>query len=79
MFFFWRKLCALFFGANLEMSDKGREENCSAGGGGGARKPICPAPPPLLGRRDGRGGFRAGVPDLPCRGGGGQPNIYGSK
>ena len=22
---------------------------------------------------------RAGVPDLPCRGGGGQPNIYGSK
>ena len=40
-------------------------------GGGVTRKPIFPTPPPLLGRRDGRGGFRAGVPDLPCGGGGG--------
>ena len=53
---------------------------CSAGGGGVTWRPIFP-PPPLLGCRDGRGGSRAGVPDLPCRGGGGggQPNTYGSK
>ena len=57
----------------------GREENCSAGGGGGHGSPFSQPPPSLLGRRDGRGGFRAGAPDLPCRGGGGQPNIYGSK
>ena len=50
----------------------GREENCSAGGGGGDTEAHFPNPPPsLFGRRDGRGGFRAGVPDLPCRGGGG--------
>ena len=42
-------------------------------GGGVTRKPIFPTPPSLLGRRDGRGVFRAGVPDLPCRGGGGNP------
>ena len=43
-------------------------------GGGVTRKPIFPTPPPsLLGRRDGRGEFRAGVPDLPCRGGGVNP------
>ena len=42
------------------------------GEGGVTRKPIFPTPPPsLLGRCDGRGGFRAGAPDLPCRGGGG--------
>ena len=35
------------------------------------RRPIFPTPPPLLGRRDGRGGSGRGVPDLPCRGGGG--------
>ena len=48
----------------------GRKLLC--GGGGVTRNPIFPTPPPsLLGRRDGRGEFRAGVPDLPCRGGGG--------
>ena len=36
-------------------------------------------PPPSLAAVTVGGGFRAGVPDLPCRGGGGQPNIYGSK
>ena len=41
------------------------------GGGGGDTEAHFPNPPPLLGRRDGRGGFRAGVPELPCRGGGG--------
>ena len=56
----------------------GREEHCSAGGGGDTEAHFPNPPPPLLGRRDGRGGFRAGVPDLPCGGGGG-PNIYGSK
>ena len=41
-------------------------------GGGGTRKPIFPTPPlSLLDRRDRRGGFRAGAPDLPCRGGAG--------
>ena len=45
----------------------GREENCSAGGGGLPGSPFSQPPPSF----DGRGGFRAGVPDLPCRGGGG--------
>ena len=57
----------------------GREEHCSAGGGV-TRRPIFPTPrPPSLAAVTG-GGFRAGVPDLPCPGGGGGgPNIYGSK
>ena len=40
-----------------------------------------PNPQPLRVRRAGRGGFRAGVPYLPCSGEGGgvDPNIYGSK
>ena len=56
----------------------GREENCSAGGGGVTRKPIFPTQP-LLGRRDGRGGSGRGCPTCRAGGGGGQPNIYGSK
>ena len=57
----------------------GREENGSAGGRGVTRRPIFPTPrPPSLAAVTG-GGFRAGVPDLPVRGGGGQPKIYGSK
>ena len=44
-----------------------------------ARKPICP-PPPLLGRRAGRGGVRrGGCPTCRALGGGGvDPNLYGS-
>ena len=57
---------------------KGGKKIALRGGGRGDTEAHFPNPPPL-GRRDGRG-FRAGVPDLPCRGGGGgQPNIYGSK
>ena len=59
-----------------------REENCSAGGGGGGvtRRPIFPTPPPppslaaVTGGGVQGGGVRPAVP-----GGGGQPNIYGSK
>ena len=41
------------------------------GGGGGDTEAHFPNPPPsLLGRRDGRGEFRAGLPDLPVRAGG---------
>ena len=58
----------------------GREENCSAGGGGGDTEAHFPNPPPsLLGRRDGRGGSGQGCPTCRAGGGGGQPNIYGSK
>ena len=46
----------------------GREENCSAGGGGGDTEAHFPNPP-LLGRRDGRGGSGPGCPT--CRAGGG--------
>ena len=56
----------------------GRKLLC--GGGGGDTEAHFPTPPPsLLGRRDGRGGGSGrGCPT--CRsGGGGQPNIYGSK
>ena len=57
----------------------GRKLFC-AGGGGVTRKPIFPTPPPsLLGRRDGRGGSGRGCPTCRAGGGGGQPNIYGSK
>ena len=56
-----------------------REENCFVGGGGMARKPICPTPPsPSLVAVPG-GGFGPGLPYLPCRGGGSDPNIHGSK
>ena len=48
----------------------GRKLLC--GGGGGDTEAHFPEPPPCRhSGRDGRGGFRAGVPDLPCRGGGG--------
>ena len=61
----------------LDPSKTGREENCSAWGGGGGTEAHFPNPP-LLGRRDGRGGSGRGCPT--CRaGGGGGPNIYGSK
>ena len=58
-----------------------REENCSAPGGGGVtQKPSFPTPaPPSLAAVTGGGvqgrGARPAVPG----GGGGQPNIYGSK
>ena len=53
-----------------EPSGAGREENCSAGGGGGDTEAHFPnPPPPLLGRRDGRGGSGRGCPT--CRSGGG--------
>ena len=77
-------------GADVGRSDREREP-CRAlggkkialrgGGGGGTRKPIFPTPPSsLLGRRDGRGGGGSGRGRPTCRaGGGGQPNIYGSK
>ena len=43
-------------------------------GGGGDTETHFPSPPPsILGRRDGRGEFWAGVPDLPCRGEGVNP------
>ena len=51
----------------------GRKLLC--GGGGGYGGPFS-QPPPLLGRRDGRGGFRAGVPYLPCRGGGSTQHLW---
>ena len=42
--------------------------------GGVTRKPIFPTPPPpSLAAVTGGGGFRAGVPNLPCWGGGVNP------
>ena len=44
-------------------------------GGGGDGYPFSqPPPPPSLAAVTGRGGFRAGAPDLPCWGGGGGGN-----
>ena len=64
----------------MAAAQTGQEENCSAGGGGGDTEAHFPnPPPPSLPAVTGEGGFRAGVPDLPCWGGGGQPNICGSK
>ena len=52
----------------------GRKKIALQGGGGDTEAHFPTPPPSLLGRRDGRGGgFRAGVPDLPCRGGGVNP------
>ena len=64
------------------LGDQGGKKIALRGGGGVTQKPIFPTPPPpSLAAVTGGGGFRAGAPDLPCRGegGGGQPNIYGSK
>ena len=57
----------------------GREENCSAGGGGDTEAHFPNPPPPSLAAVTG-GGVRGGGarPAVP-RGGGGQPNVYGSK
>ena len=56
----------------------GRKLLC--GGGGVTRKPIFPTPPPLsLAAVTGGGGSGQGCPTCQAGGGGGQPNIYGSK
>ena len=57
----------------------GREENCFAGGGGDGTEAHLLNPPPLLGRRAGRGVWAgAALPAVPG-GGGSDPNIHGSK
>ena len=68
------RVCALYI-VYIACSERLGGKKIALRGGGGTRKPIFPTPPPsLLGRRDGgRGGFRAGAPDLPCRGGGVNP------
>ena len=53
----------------LSPSWAGRKLLCR---GGVTRRPIFPTPPPLLGRRDGRGGSGRGCPT--CRAGGGGVN-----
>ena len=59
-------------GNNHGWRRKGGKKIALRGGGWGTEAHF-PYPPPLLGRRDGRGGLRAGVPNLPCRGGGVNP------
>ena len=66
------------FGGRRPHATPGREENCSAGGGGA--EAHFPNPPPSLAAMTGGRGSGRGCPT--CRaagGGGGQPNIYGSK
>ena len=50
---------------------QGGKKSALRGGGGVTRRPIFPTPcPPSLAAVTGEGGFRAGVPNLPVRGGG---------
>ena len=58
----------------------GKKIALRGGGGGGHGSPFSqPPPPPSLAAVTGGGGFRAGVPDLPCRGGGGSTQHLGLK
>ena len=65
-----RSFESISFDGNLLLA--GRKLLCGAGGGVDTEAHFPNPPPSLLGRHDGRGGgFRAGAPNLPCRGGGG--------
>ena len=54
----------------------GKKIALRGGGGGGTEAHFPNPPPPSLAAVTGGGGFRAGVPDLPCRGGGSTQHLW---